>query len=222
MIRAALFDMDGTIFDTERIYTEGWLEGARRYGYPLTEEMLVEFHGRSKKQNGEAFRRLFGQDAKYLEVRRIRRNYIEKTLAEKGVPIKPGLHEIFSALRERGILICIATASLRVRAERLWAETGITDFIDFSVCGDEVTAGKPEPEIFLTAASRCGALPSECLVFEDAANGIRAARRAGCHPVLVPDTEPVTDEMRDLTVQIFPSLLHASQWILDGGLERLP
>ena len=221
MIRAALFDMDGTIFDTERIYTEGWMEGARRYGYPLTEEMLVEFHGRSKEQNGEVFRRLFGQDAKYLEVREIRRKHIEKTLAEKGVPVKPGLQEVFSALRERGIVICIATASLRERAERLWAETGITDFIDFSVCGDEVTACKPEPEIFLTSAARCGALPSECLVFEDAANGIRAAWRAGCHPVLIPDTEPVTDEMRDLTVQIFPSLLHASNWISDGGLDTL-
>ena len=49
LIKAALFDMDGTIFDTERIYTEGWMEGARMYGYPLTEEMLVEFHGRSKE-----------------------------------------------------------------------------------------------------------------------------------------------------------------------------
>lgn len=219
MIKAALFDMDGTIFDTERIYTEGWMEGARRYGYPLKEEMLVEFHGRSKEQNGEAFRRLFGADAKYPEVRKIRRDYIEKTLAEKGVPLKPGLLEIFSALRERDIRICIATASLRKRAERLWAETGITDLIDFSVCGDEVTVCKPEPEIFLTAAARCGALPSECLVFEDAANGILAARRAGCHPVLIPDTEPVTDEVREIAEHIFPSLLHAAEWIVRGGLK---
>ena len=220
MIKAALFDMDGTIFDTERIYTEGWMEGARMYGYPLTEEMLVEFHGRSKEQNGEVFCRLFGPDAKYQEVRRIRRSYIEKTLAEKGVPVKPGLREIFSVLRERGILIGIATASLRERAERMWAETGITEYIDFSVCGDEVKACKPEPDIFLASAAQCGVLPSECLVFEDAANGIRAARRAGCHPVLIPDTEPVTDEMRELAEQIFPSLLDASQWIVDSEAEE--
>ena len=214
MIKAALFDMDGTIFDTERIYTEGWLAGATKYGYPLTEDMLVEFHGRSREQNGEVFRRLFGEQAKYEEVRAIRRSYVEWKIDTYGVPVKPGLYEILPALKERGIQICIATASQRFRAEAMWEETGITKYIDHSVCGDEVTLCKPEPEIFLTAAERCKVDPSECLVFEDAANGIRAAHRAGCHPILIPDTEPVTREMQELAEKIFPSLSEACKWII--------
>lgn len=213
MIRAALFDMDGTMFDTERIYSEGWLAGAKQYGYPLTEEMLVAFHGQSPEENCKNFKNLFGEDARYWEVRDVRRKYVEEKLAKYGVPVKPGLFRILPALRERGIRICIATATARERAEALWAETGITPYIDFAVCGDEVTACKPDPEIFLTAAAKCQASPSECLVLEDAANGIRAAHRAGCHPILIPDTEPVTDEMRRLAEHIFPSLMEVSEWI---------
>ena len=220
MIRAALFDMDGTIFDTERIYTEGWLAGARQYGYPLTEEMLIAFHGQSPEENCRNFKSLFGENALYWEVRDVRSQYVEQKIAKYGVPVKPGLYQLLPALRDRGIRICIATASARTRAEAMWDETGITKYIDFSICGDEVTACKPDPEIFLTAAARCGAAPSECLVVEDAANGIRAAYRAGCHPVLIPDTEPVTDEMRKLAGHIFPSLADVCIWIENGGLDE--
>ena len=220
MIRAALFDMDGTIFDTERIYTQGWLAGAAQYGYPLTEEMLIVFHGQSPEENCRNFKSLFGEDARYWDVRAVRRKYVEDNIARLGVPVKPGLYQILPALKERGIRICIATASVRERAEAMWEETGIKQYIDFSVCGDEVTACKPNPEIFLAAAERCGALPEECIVLEDAANGIRAAYRAGAHPILIPDTEPVTDEMRKLAGHIFPSLADVCRWIESGGLDE--
>lgn len=206
MIRAALLDMDGTLFDTERLYMEGWIKGSQKYGYELTLGQICAFHGRSARDNEALYKSWFGEDAPYWEVRKIRTEYMKEKLRKEGVPLKPGLFDLLNTLREKHITICIATGTGRADAEERWRNAGIAGYVDASVCGDEVTKSKPDPEIFLRAASKAGENPGDCIVFEDSLNGVRAGHSAGCHVFAVPDIDPVTPEMEALADRIFPTL----------------
>ncbi|MDO4616053.1 MAG: HAD family phosphatase [Lachnospiraceae bacterium] len=196
MLQAALIDVDGTLFDTERLFLQAWLHAGSAKGYPITEAHLLQFHGRGHTENCRSFQEWFGDDADYWGSRKIFEEYVERTIAEAGVPLKPGLHEFLDFLQKNGITIILATGTERSEAEPRWKAAEIDRYIQGSICGDEIENSKPNPEIFLRAAALAGAAPSECIVFEDSVNGLRAARSAGCYTVMVPDLDPVTDELR--------------------------
>ena len=213
-IRAAIFDMDGTMFDTERLYMEGWIKGLTELGYPPETEMLFEFHGRSPEDNARIFEERYGVTEPYWKARPIRDAYTNEFLKQHGVPVKPGLFEILRVLKDNGILIAAATSSRRDRAEKLWEDAGVTPYLDCYVCRDDITKSKPDPDIFLKAAGKTGAGPSECVVFEDALNGLTAARAAGCHTIYVPDLEGETDSHRSVSDLIMPSLSDAAEYLM--------
>ena len=197
------------MYDTERLSMEGWLSSCHSRGIPLTREQFLDFRGRSATENGRLFRGWFGPDAPYEEVRAERTAYISDYISKYGVPVKPGLFELLSALRGLGIRTCIATGTARTAAEVYWKATGVLPYIDFTICGDEVTKCKPDPEIFLRAADKCGAPPSDCLIFEDSPNGILAAISAGSKLIIVPDLDQPTDDMKKASAAVCATLADA-------------
>lgn len=210
MVKAALLDVDGTLFDTERLFMEGWKRAGKVKGYPLTDEQIIAFHGRGQQRNGVAFCEWFGEDADYWGTRALRLEYVEQEIAKHGVPLKTGLFEFLKFLKANGITVVLATGTVRSEAEPRWQKAGIMDYVDASVCGDEVTLNKPHPEIFQKAAALANADPADCIVFEDSDNGLRAAKAAGAFVVMVPDLDPVTDDLRkDVVDRICPTLLDA-------------
>ncbi len=210
MFKAALLDVDGTLFDTERLFMMGWKRAGEEMGYPLTEEQLITFHGRGQIRNGEAFREWFGEDADYWGTRALRQKYVNEYIAEHGVPLKPGLFPFLNYLKQQNLKIVLATGTVRCEAYPRWVSSGIIEYIDASICGDEVEKNKPDPDIFLKAAALADADPSECIVFEDSDNGLRASKSAGCYTVMVPDMDPVTEELKASIVdQVCPSLIDA-------------
>lgn len=196
MIRAVLMDMDGTLFDTERLSTEGWLKAGREAGYPMTKEQIWSFRGRGRNANCELFRSWFGADAPYWAVRKVRTDYVEGYIARHGVPLKPGLYEMLSYFKEAGLKTCLATGTARDAASGYWAKTKVLDYMDATLCGDEVERTKPHPDMFLRAAELVQTPPEECVVLEDSPNGAEAARRAGCHLIIIPDETPATPVMK--------------------------
>lgn len=213
MIRAAILDVDGTLFDTERLFMEGWLLAGSRMGYPLTKEMINCFHGRGQLENEKTFYKWFGPDADYWGARKIRIEYVNNKIAEHGVPTKPGLFEFLKSLKEQGIRIALATGTIRAEAQPRWEKAGLSSYIEASVCGDEVTENKPNPEIFLRAASLLQTPPSECVVVEDSTAGLFAAKNAGATAIMVPDLEEPTEELRRICDRIVPNLSAASMAI---------
>lgn len=213
MVQAVLMDMDGTLFNTEHLSTLGWLKAGEETGYPMTKEQIWSFRGRGRDANCDLFKSWFGPDAPYWAVRKVRTDYVENYIAQNGVPLKPGLYEMLQYFREAGLKTCLATGTARDAASGYWAKTKVLDYLDATLCGDEVTNTKPNPEIFLRAAKLVQTPPEECIVLEDSPNGAEAAKRAGCHLIVIPDETPATPAMREAADYVAKDLYDVVQYM---------
>ncbi len=226
MIKAVLFDMDGTMYDTEKLSVDGWVWAAKECGSPLTREQILQFRGRPMRVNAAAFAGWYGSEDLYYHIRKFRTAYVEKYLAEQGVPVKPGLFEVLSAIKEKGIKTCIATGTARAIASEYWEKTGVLPWFDATVCGDEMKVGKPDPEPFLRAAAAVGEDPKDCAVLEDSPNGLISAHWAGCMVIDIPDLDEPTDEIRAICDYVFPSLHEVAElvrsWPEPGKTDKTP
>ena len=216
MIKAVLFDMDGILFDTEIVMKEGWQKAARELNFTLTEEHLSQMRGSALPRSRKLFEEWFHGKVTYDEGRAIRSAYLNDYIQRNGVPEKPGLHEFLSWLKEHSIKVAVATSTTRRVAEGYWKQSGIDQYIDASVCGDEVINSKPDPEIFLKAASLLKVPIAACIVAEDSINGLKAARAAGAISCMIPDLTPYTEELAPICDHVSPSLLDCRKIILDS------
>jgi DNA helicase-2/ATP-dependent DNA helicase PcrA len=191
MIKAVIFDMDGTLIDTEKYYHTCWMEAIRSFGYTATEEQVYHLRSLGKPFAKEYFREQFGEDFPFEEVRNERKALVENVLREHGIELKPGVEETLAFLRERQVTVAVATATDMERTTRYLKEVGIFDVFDRIISARMVERGKPAPDVYLYACRELGLEPGECLAVEDSPNGVRSAAEAGCKVVMVPDqTEP--------------------------------
>ena len=207
MIKAVLFDMDGILFDTEIVMKEGWQKAARELNFTLTEEHLSQMRGSALPRSRKLFEEWFHGKVTYDEGRAIRSAYLNDYIQRNGVPEKPGLHEFLSWLKEHSIKVAVATSTTRRVAEGYWKQSGIDQYIDASVCGDEVINSKPDPEIFLKALGKTPFNKDEAVIFEDSENGIRAAHAAGIPVICIPDLKYPNDSLKDIPIHIVDSAL---------------
>ena len=207
MIKAVLFDMDGILFDTEIVMKEGWQKAARELNFTLTEEHLSQMRGSALPRSRKLFEEWFHGQVTYDEGRAIRTAYLNDYIRRNGVPEKPGLHEFLSWLKEHSIKVAVATSTTRRVAEDYWKQSGIDQYINASVCGDEVINSKPDPEIFLKALGKTPFNKDEAVIFEDSENGIRAAHAAGIPVICIPDLKYPNDSLKELPIHIVDSAL---------------
>ena len=195
MIKGAVFDMDGLMFDTERLVYENWQNMMDERGYDYDLDFFKTTVGKRKNEVQRLYFDRFGDDFPYWELADLgKARYVERVKAE-GIPIKKGLIELLTFLKERGIKTALATSTSRQTAEFNLKSAGVTEYFDALVCGGDVTNGKPHPEVFLTAAAALGEKPGDCVAFEDSINGIKSAHAAGMTTVMVPDFLAPTDEI---------------------------
>lgn len=209
--KGAIFDQDGLLFDTEVVFGRAWRRVGAEIGVAVTDEMMCACRGCGRNEVVEVVRRFHpGIDAEGYVARVLDRAYREQM---GQVPtLKPGVREMLARCREKGLRTAVASSSLRALVEHNLCAAGLRNAFDAVVTGEDVARGKPAPDIFLLAASRLSLPPSDCLVFEDAFSGIRAAHAAGCLPVLVPDRTRPTAEILKLC-RSFGSLVEAAAWL---------
>ena len=215
-IAGAIFDQDGLLFDTEILFQQSWKEAAREFGVEATDKLTLSLCGCGKQELPGIISQFFGNidiDA-----------YIERALtlaAEKqisGTPVKKeGVVEILRFCKDHGVKTAVASSSMRKLVEHNLHSSGLDCYFDEIITGADVTRGKPHPDIFLLAAERLGVSPQHCAVFEDAFTGIRAAKAAGCIPVLIPDRLKPTSEILEIC-QCYDSLLTAMNQLLSFSI----
>lgn len=208
--QGVIFDMDGTLFDTESVFQEEWNRIAKERGLSLPESFKYEICGTSGDPMNRIIEKYY-HVANGTEIQHLCKERVSRRLLAK-VPEKPGCREILSFFRKKGYAISIGSSSPMGQILANLAVTGLSSCFDALASGEEVDHGKPAPDIFLLAARKMGIPPSRCYVFEDSPNGIRAACAAGMKAIMVPDLMPVTGEMREKCFAIFESLLEAKEF----------
>lgn len=219
MVKGVIFDMDGTMFDTECLSSEGWIYAGKKLGVEIPEDLIESFRGRNPKAIRNRFSEYFGDKLDYDEARAVKHEYFDEVTRES-VPLKPGLTELLNYLKEQKIPAVVATSTEKKRAGRLIRVSGVEDLLSAAIYGDMVENGKPAPDIFLKAASLIGQKPEECLVLEDSAPGLIAGQAAGGYTIYVPDIAEVPETAKaDITAE-FPTLNEVIDWIEEENNKK--
>lgn len=206
MIRGLIFDMDGVLLDTERIYFSCWQKSAAELGYTLKPEYALAVRSCCQNYAESYLKRMLGEEFDYLAVRNRRRELVSQYIVEHGITQKPGIAKLVQYCKNNGIRVAVATATSKELAEERLAMAGLSDIFSVIVGGDQVERGKPAPDIYLTAAQALG-LPAEaCAAVEDSPNGIAAAFAAGCSPIMVPDLTAPEDCFQPLLLGVAADL----------------
>ncbi len=210
-IKYVIFDVDGTMLDSLKIWKEIDVEYLARYGLPMDEDLQRHIAGISIRQTAVYFREKLGIDEP-PEKMIADWNEMAEDKYRHEIEAKPGALELIRRLDKKGIRMAIATSNSRHLTSITVKRHGLLDIMNVIITGEDIFNGKPAPEIYLTAAERLGALPSECLVFEDTPEGITSAKGAGMRVCAVYDdlTAPVDDfkkENSDYYIYSFEELL---------------
>jgi HAD superfamily hydrolase (TIGR01509 family) len=210
MIHAAIFDMDGLLFDTERLCRDAWQNVARENGYEMDDSLFLACVGRNSRDTRDHVLNELGAEFPYERFTLLAGAWMRARMEESGPPEKPGARRILEYLAERGIPVALATSTSEKSARWMIERAAFTRFFSAFAFGSEVARGKPSPDIFLLAKARLGDPNADrCVVFEDSPPGLRAAHSAGMLTVFVPDLVPPTPELTALVWKTIPSLNEA-------------
>lgn len=212
-IEAVVFDMDGIIFDSEKLVVKCWQVVADKYGIKGIEDACYKCLGLNRIVTKEIFLEIYGQDFPYDEYKQEMSDLFHKEAAGGNLPKKPGIEKLLAFLKEAGLKLAVASSTRRVVVEKELSEGGLIDYFDAVIAGDMVERSKPEPDIFLKACEVLNVLPANAFVIEDSYNGIRAAKRAGMRTIMVPDMVPDNDEMRELSEIVLENHFEVKNYI---------
>ena len=213
MLRAFIFDVDGTLLDTERIYMQAWKDAAAELGYDMPMSLLRKTRAVNAKEAARIFEEEIGNGFSYEKTRPIRVRIAEEIIERESPILMPGVLEVLDYLKEKGIRLAVASSTNTKTTKAHLSSSGILEYFEVIVGGDMIEKGKPNPDIFLKAAALLGEAPEACVVVEDSPAGIQAGAAAGMKTVLIPDQAAITQEIMDLSSAMMKSLLEVPSYV---------
>ena len=214
-----IFDMDGTLFDTEPISAQIWKEVAKEKGYTIPEGVLQGVIGMSYTGGKEVFLQEIGEDFPFesLCAEKIRRQ--NEWYNTHSVPVKPGVKEILNYAKRRGIPCAVASSSPLIQIEILLNKAGLREYFSHLQSGESIKRGKPYPDIFLAVCKHFAVKPQDALVFEDSEKGLKAAEAGGIPAILVPDLAVIGESVAHKALYICDSLIQAVQCLREEEIQ---
>jgi len=208
MAKAIIFDVDGTLLDTERIYMEAWVKAGALFGYTVTDEALMKTRAVAVSVAIPVFQACCGADFPYEAVRKERVRIAEEIIAEAGADklIKPGTPAVLQALRDAGYAMAVASSTDIAKTRSHLEHAGLLDWFPVAIGGDMVKQTKPNPDIFLLAAEKLGVDPKDCIVVGDTPADVLAGTAAGMQVILIPDCVPANEQTTALSWKILDSI----------------
>lgn len=212
----AIFDMDGLLIDSERVYHEVWHELAKEKGVVLEEEFFKNISGSSHAYANELIAKHYQtNDPETIHRECSKRVHLR---LHEHVDVKEGVREILEYFKEKKVKLAVASSTRLAYVKHYLTQVGIIDYFDAVTSGEEVQHGKPAPDIFLLASERLGLKGEDCYVFEDGLNGLIGGKKAGCTTIMIPDrTEPSEDIIKAID-GIYTNLSEAKEAIERGAL----
>lgn len=214
-LQAVLFDMDGLLIDSERAIMQAWLQAAAAEGVSLHAPAYAAVIGRASPESTQILTTLLGGDDAFLAVQARAAALLQGEGGGVHFPPKPGAIELLAALHERDVPCAVASSSTAEEIHERLTAAGVMPYVQATAGGNEVPFGKPDPSVYLLAASRLRVPASACLAFEDSENGARAALAAGARVIVVPDIRVPADEVTARCHHVLDSLLEAMERLDD-------
>jgi HAD superfamily hydrolase (TIGR01509 family) len=219
-ISAVIFDMDGLMFDTEKIAQMAWKRAASELGYDFSDDVFFGVIGHNLPDVERFTHQVFGEDFPFQEAYQRKQAYVKAIIEQEGIPLKPGLLELLDWMDSKEdspkrLRKAIASSSTQEIIRRNLKLAGLeADRFDVLVGGNEVQHGKPAADIFLLANRKLNVAAENCLVLEDSNAGIRAAHTAGMVAVMVPDLIPPDDCSQAIAYRILSSLKEVKELLV--------
>lgn len=216
-MKAVVFDMDGVIFDSEKLYRKHWMITAKNWGIPEEEMrgLCNLIAGATKEHNRKLMQSRFGADFDYDQFRMQTMDRMDEEIRREGLTLKPGVMELFFWLEEHGYRIALATSTMRERAEGNLIRAGLLSRFHAIIYGGTVENGKPAPDIYLKACAELGVEPCETIGIEDSINGVKSSHAAGLYTIMVVDLIEPTEETKRLADATYDSLFEVLSWLQD-------
>ena len=218
MIDGVIFDMDGTMFDTERMWATFWEPALAALGLPYREGLAEAARGTAGVTTRNVVRQFYGPDCDAEAIVDSLHRVADEVFFSAPVPKKPGLDALLAWLKARHIPMAVASSSREAMIRHNLDVWGLTQDFTAIVSGQHVAHSKPDPEIFLLTAQKLGVKPARCLVLEDSYNGVRAGAAGGFVTVMVPDLVPANEEMRGLYTMECASLWEVLEKLKAGEI----
>jgi len=205
-INAVIFDMDGTMIDTEKIKENGWKYAGDCQNIIIDDKILSKMRG-TNKQYCKEFINIEFKNIDFEKLYNDRNEFVEGYINTNGIKMKKGLIEILQFLRDNNYKIAVASSSEEETIKRYLTKINVLDFFDVIVAGDMIKNGKPNPEIYLKAVELLNVSKEQCIGIEDSNSGILSVYKAGLKPIMIPDLEEPTEEVRKMLYAKVDSLV---------------
>ncbi|MGO3202222.1 MAG: HAD family hydrolase [Ruoffia tabacinasalis] len=188
-IELVIFDLDGTLLDSEKVYRQGWSQVLKGYGHDVAADEFEVMRGKSTTHNNNIIKSYLGSDELVQEARDLREEYFFEALEDNQVELMPGSKEIIRAMDEKGTKIAVATSSYSKRGLASLKKFDLLKYFDYKVFGDEVTHSKPHPEIYYKVLTLADVSSNQGIAIEDSLSGLQSALAAGLKVYFVPEVE---------------------------------